>query len=130
MTKKNVGRRLKEFAGARFGSFAQFARELGIHPAGLHSNYFSGKHYPGAEVLIKLHNLGCDLGWLLTGYGLPPDPTDEQADRWLENCRAKVDSIRKLHELERLAAEEITSNMRRFLEQQGKGEGEEENTTP
>lgn len=125
-----VGKRLKEFAVKMFESGSGLARALDMHPSSLHSAYFQGRNFPGGEILIKLHFLGCDIAWLLTGEGLPPDPTDEQADKWLENCRAKVESIRTLHELERLAAEEYIRNMKRFLEQQGKGEGEEENETP
>ena len=119
MSKKDVGNRLKQFADARYGSYAEFARDIGMHPSGLHSNYFSGKHYPGAEILIKLHFFGCDVAWLLTGDGLGPEATDEEIDAWYEKCTRRHDGMKSRNKLDRDAEAEIVESMRRFQAQKG-----------
>lgn len=64
--KKDVGRRLRQFADNNFNSIAEFAKQLGMQRQQLYG-YFSGDTYPGGEILIKLGKLGCDLNWLLIG---------------------------------------------------------------
>lgn len=64
--KKDIGRRLREFANNNFTSIAELAKELGMQRQQLYG-YFGGDSYPGGEILIKLGKLGCDLNWLLLG---------------------------------------------------------------
>ena len=125
-----IAERLREFGLWRFDSISALAQALELHPASLHSHYLKGKSFPGGEILLKLHALGCDITWLLTGEGLPPEPTDQQVDQWIEACHARAKALKEWNELMRKAEDELVRNMNRFLEQQGKGEGEEENETP
>lgn len=103
--KKETGQRLKRFALSYFDSISAFARAIDLQPNSLHSNYLGGRHFPGAELLIKLHYMGCDVTWLLTGEGLPPSPSKEELDLWYAACKASYD-----REAERLEVE------RKFLE--------------
>ncbi|GMU86289.1 MAG: hypothetical protein AMXMBFR48_15310 [Ignavibacteriales bacterium] len=71
-----VGIRLKEFGKEKFGQLKVFAENLGISQQSLTSAYLSGRSLPGAELLLKLVNMGCDITWLLTGQERtsPPAP--------------------------------------------------------
>lgn len=60
--------RLREFAEKHFDSMADFARALDMPPQQIY-DYLSGKSKPGALILMKLSELGCDINWLLTGKG-------------------------------------------------------------
>lgn len=119
--KKQIGIRLKRFAKSYFDSFAAMARALDIHPATLSSSYLSGRHFPGGELLIKLFHAGCDLGWLLTGEGLPPKPNTEELNDWKARCdvRYKIEFLRIRDESLNDAAviEELVRNQKRFLEE-------------
>lgn len=61
--KIRFGAKFKEFCEENFISKAAFARELGVKRQQLHP-YFDGRSLPGAEILKKLADLGCDLHWL------------------------------------------------------------------
>lgn len=61
-----IGDRLKDFGIKRFGDVKKFAEALGMKPPSLY-NYFNNESKPGAEFLLKLIELGCDVDWLLTG---------------------------------------------------------------
>jgi len=60
-----IGERLKEYA-IQYGSSTDLAKNLGLSPQHLNA-YISGRSKPGADILIKLKELGCDIDWLLTG---------------------------------------------------------------
>jgi transcriptional regulator with XRE-family HTH domain len=61
----DIGSRLKLFA-KQIGSAKDLADKLGMKPPALQS-YLNNRSKPGADIIIKLHNLGCDIVWLLTG---------------------------------------------------------------
>jgi phage repressor protein C with HTH and peptisase S24 domain len=61
-----IGNRLKQFAEQNFDRLQDFAAALGMKLPSLY-DYFNGKTQPGTPILLKLHNLGCDINWLLTG---------------------------------------------------------------
>lgn len=67
LNKESVSKRLRDFGLIKFGSMKNFAAALGISPANLNSAYLTGRSLPGAEILSKLDELGCDITWLLTG---------------------------------------------------------------
>lgn len=72
-----IATRLREFAYSRTEKLSDFARMLDMLPQTLNS-YLSGRITPGAELLVKLSELGCDIDWLLTGKGDISSPvTDE-----------------------------------------------------
>lgn len=62
----SVGSRIKHFAFYKFGTVKNLAEFLEMDPRNL-DKYVQDKMAPGTPMLIKLYNLGCDLGWLLTG---------------------------------------------------------------
>ncbi len=65
----NIGNRLEKFwkqNESLFPTKSSLAQALGISYHGLQA-YFTDKNKPGADFLIKLHDLGCDINWLLTG---------------------------------------------------------------
>lgn len=64
--KTEVGKRLREFAKSR-GGVGKLAESLDMSIQALSGAYISGKNLPGAEVLARLIELGCDIQWLLTG---------------------------------------------------------------
>jgi hypothetical protein len=67
LDKTAVAARLREFGIRKFGTIRRFANALDLRQSNLSSNYLSGRSLPGAEILIKLDELGCDIVWLLTG---------------------------------------------------------------
>lgn len=66
--KIEVGKRLREFA-KDYGGVGKLAESLNMSIQALSGSYISGKNLPGAEVLARLIDLGCDINWLLTGSG-------------------------------------------------------------
>jgi transcriptional regulator with XRE-family HTH domain len=64
--KRDIAVRLRSFAYSKTDKLSEFARSLEMSPQTLNS-YLSGKIAPGAELLVKLSDLGCDVEWLLTG---------------------------------------------------------------
>ena len=65
--KKKTGTRLKNFLYEHFDSIDAAAKSLGTTVASLRNSYFNGKSLPGAEIILKLQQLGCDTKWLLEG---------------------------------------------------------------
>lgn len=59
--------RLKKF-GKHIGSASKLAEELGMSAPSLQS-YTNGRSKPGYQIISKLHNLGCNINWLLSGKG-------------------------------------------------------------
>lgn len=78
-----IAARLREFAYSRTDKLSDFARLLDMLPQTLNS-YLSGKITPGAELLVKLSELGCDIDWLLTGK-----PTSQEYNRHPGNGEQK-----------------------------------------
>lgn len=66
---KEIGARIKEFAEKKFGSVSALSEAIEINHTQL-LNYIYRKEkqpLPGAEILFKLHEAGCDINWLLSG---------------------------------------------------------------
>ncbi|MGK9477901.1 hypothetical protein [Melioribacter sp. OK-6-Me] len=66
---KNIGERLRIFAIEKWGkkgAIKELAASLNMKPQSLY-NYLRNESKPGADILLKLNELGCDLSWLLTG---------------------------------------------------------------
>lgn len=66
MNKTDIGKKLRAWLIQKFGSISEGARLLEISPNALSTNYFSGKSYPGGELLARLKEFGCDINWLLS----------------------------------------------------------------
>ena len=71
-----IGARLRNFGESKFPSMAAFSRALQIKPQQLY-DYFNGKSKPGNKMQSRLRDLGCDIGWLITG-----ETKDETQKRW------------------------------------------------
>lgn len=66
---KEIGLRIKEFAITNFKTVSALAKAIDMNQSQL-QNYISRNNnqpLPGAEILIKLESVGCDINWLLTG---------------------------------------------------------------
>lgn len=59
--------RLKLFA-KYIGSASKLADKLGMSAPALQS-YTNGRSKPGYQIIMKLHNMGCNINWLLSGEG-------------------------------------------------------------
>lgn len=59
-----IGKRLRSFAEENFESLAEFGRQFGKDRT-FFTPYFNGSSVPGAELLKRLTELGCDINWLL-----------------------------------------------------------------
>ncbi len=84
------GQRLKEYAIEKHGNVAKFGREVWNmkSPSAVYQ-YVDGRSLPGAELIAKLLDDGCNFNWLCTGR------TQEQQ---LDALEMKVTSLtRKLH---------------------------------
>ena len=61
-----IGARLRQFAKDEFKTIRKLAELLEMSEENL-SQYTRDKSKPGANMLLKLNELGCDLNWLITG---------------------------------------------------------------
>src|SRR5579862_3072194 len=61
-----IGQRLRAWGRERYGSMAEFARVLEIHPQTL-NKYLQGEMKPGNELQTKLRTLGADIEEMMTG---------------------------------------------------------------
>lgn len=68
--KKKTGQRLRKFLTGQFPTLDEAAKHFGTTAGSLRNSYFNGKSLPGAEILIKLTKLGCNLNWLFYGKHL------------------------------------------------------------
>jgi transcriptional regulator with XRE-family HTH domain len=68
----NPGQRLRLFGVVRFGtasgSVKAFAEAISMKPSNL-QKYLCGDREPGASVLARVADLGCNVHWLVTGDG-------------------------------------------------------------
>lgn len=89
-----MGDRLRQFSELGFGSVSGLARALGVIPSALH-HYLGGNRKPGAAVLDKLYQLGCDPTWLLTGDGemCANNAAGEMLRSRLEHTNTPIDSV-------------------------------------
>lgn len=64
-----TGSRLKQIADALYeGNRSELARNLNMKPQAL-TKYLNGESMPGGLILIRLHDLGVNINWFLTGEG-------------------------------------------------------------
>jgi transcriptional regulator with XRE-family HTH domain len=62
---QKIGEKIRLFAKEKGFSLAELSKLLGMKPQSLNV-YLNGKSLPGAEILMKLKKLGCDINWLLS----------------------------------------------------------------
>jgi transcriptional regulator with XRE-family HTH domain len=62
----SIGERLRQYGLSNFKTLKSFAEYLGMKPASLQT-YLRNESLPGAIILTKLAQSGCDINWLLTG---------------------------------------------------------------
>lgn len=70
MDKTEVAKRLKIWGINKFGKLSILAKNLNMIPQSL-QKYTSGDALPGAEIISKLSELGCDIEWLLLRKEIP-----------------------------------------------------------
>lgn len=67
--KYRTGRRLKKIADLLYeGNQSELARKLEMKPQAL-VKYLKGESMPGGLILIRLHDIGVNINWFLTGEG-------------------------------------------------------------
>ena len=91
--------KLRKFLAARYQHPGQAFKDLGVSRVQL-SIYLNGKGKPGFQVLRKLHEMGCDLNWLLSDAEEEPEakrsreaPEEKEKDKTIEKL---VDIIHEL----------------------------------
>ena len=82
LDKEAISQRLREFGTNKFGSVKAFAKALNKSPTSLQVSYLSGRNAPGAPMIAKLIELGCNIEWLLMGV---------KKDCIIENERLKAE---------------------------------------
>ena len=93
-----IGDRLRAFAIGKYGKIKAFADALGMSASNAQA-YMRGARTPGAKVLARLQNIGCNITWLLTGQG--EMFIDEQAPESYSKTGGqteKTDPVPRLHE--------------------------------
>lgn len=92
-----IGKRLRQFAKDKYGTVRKLAELLEMSEENL-SQYTRDKSKPGANMLLKLNELGCDLSWLLTGkYATTPK---EMFDATFKYKQKENPYDRRINELE------------------------------
>lgn len=71
-----IGKRIRQWLINNYGSVSDGAKILAISPNALSTNYFSGKSFPGGELLSRLVELGCNMNWLLSEEVTQPMDTE------------------------------------------------------
>ncbi|MBX2976446.1 MAG: helix-turn-helix transcriptional regulator [Ignavibacteriaceae bacterium] len=61
----SFGDKLKQFAKQNYGSLTNLGEALNMSVGHL-SQYVNDVSRPGMDFFVKLHNLGCDINWLLS----------------------------------------------------------------
>lgn len=68
LNKEAIANRMREWGKANgYPRIKDLAEALGTTEGNLKTSYLSGRSLPGAPLLAKLLELGCDLKWLLFG---------------------------------------------------------------
>ncbi len=71
ISREDVAARIRQFAENKKLKLKDLAALLNMTPSALNAGYLTGRSIPGPEILIKFHNMGCSIVWLLTGEGKP-----------------------------------------------------------
>ncbi|MBL8004984.1 MAG: hypothetical protein JNL36_07800 [Candidatus Kapabacteria bacterium] len=82
----SIGARFRLFVEENFSSISSFTYVIQISNGLLHK-YFNDDTAPGAGVLQKLYDLGCNINWLLSGHGEMWN--DTEAGRTLRDKHSK-----------------------------------------
>jgi transcriptional regulator with XRE-family HTH domain len=95
--KKNseIANRLRDWGLKKFGTFRQFSNALGISYEHLY-RYIKGGSNPGAKILSKLSELGCDINWLLTGRGRDSPQAEQLINELEQENRALRDELKQI----------------------------------
>jgi transcriptional regulator with XRE-family HTH domain len=116
-----VGSRLRIFAKKYFKTIRGLANALSMTEQNL-SQYVKGKSLPGALLLLKLSEKGCDIHWLLTGEEI--EYTEKGFNNLVNISRAflrlkeleiKHEALLKQSELQQKEIEELKSEREKVL---------------
>ena len=99
--KTDIGNRIREYSKYLNLSLIKFADLLDISNQNL-AYYVNNRSKPCSDLLIKFHNLGCNIVWLLTGEGSMLRSSNELSAAEIEqlkaNYEAEITSLRKENE--------------------------------
>lgn len=85
-SKKEIGKRIKEFAEEKSWLQKDLAEKLGMIPQTL-QNYTSGRNKVNSEVLKQLAELGADINYILTGKRLREKVKEEVIGELEDNTK-------------------------------------------
>lgn len=103
----SFGDKLKQFAKQNYGSLTNLGEALNMSVGHL-SQYVNDVSRPGMDFFVKLHNLGCDINWLLSesdhnktgevkaGYGPNLLQENFQLKKEIKELRELITKINKL----------------------------------
>jgi transcriptional regulator with XRE-family HTH domain len=102
-----IGEKLRKFGIEKFGSVKTFAEALGMKPPTLQV-YLRGISEPGANILRKLKNLGCDINWLLSEEEVKHGAVAERSQPYADYNN----KIKELEEENRLLRDQLSEIVR------------------
>jgi len=111
----DVAARLRRCIYAGHTNAAGFASDIGISEITLHSAYLSGRSMPGGDLLRRMALIGVNVHWLLTGEGLPPEPTEPEVQTHVAELRAKLEYWERWLRIYAGARREIAERVEREL---------------
>ncbi len=89
---KSIGERIRIFARKNFGTLKKLAESIDMSPQQL-QQYISGNREPGAKILLKLLNTGCDINWLLSGNEKIQTYRTYKLEKEVKSLRSKIRKI-------------------------------------
>jgi hypothetical protein len=116
--------RLRRFIYSQYKTVDDCASDIGVSGDSLRSAYLSGKSIMGGEMLRRfyLHG-GLDPKYYLSGAGIPPKPTNEEIEEWIEQLNRELKFYTDLLDKRVKALDEIDRNMKRVMITQNKRAG-------
>jgi len=134
INRTEVGNRLRLFLKDKYGTLEKGASVLDMKSPSL-QNYLKGERLPGAEILSKLSQLGCDIEWLLLGKEVQPGNVSDainneyliRKDKIILSQAEELMSMKvKLEELKQKILE-LEEEQRELMKEMGKKRGENMN---
>lgn len=118
MDKIEVGNRLRHFIKQKFSSYELVAAKLGMKSPSLQT-YLRGESLPGAEILSKLSDLGCDIEWLLLRKENPGEVSGDENDTIIRKDKIIISQAEELMSM-KVKLEELKQKVLELEEDQSR----------
>jgi len=116
MDKIEVGNRLRHFIKQKFSSYELVAAKLGMKSPSLQT-YLRGESLPGAEILSKLSDLGCDIEWLLLRKENPGEVSGNENETIIRKDKIIISQAEELMSM-KVKLEELKQKILELEEEQ------------